>query len=88
MEQENQEHLEVQQDKDTLQTRYRPHSWEGVIGQSHIVNVFKGIVKNKTYAHTRSYILHGCITEDTKIRVRIKKNLGKTIKVSDYEADK
>lgn len=46
-------------DKDTLQTRYRPNTWQNIIGQEHITDVLKGIIKNKTYNYTRSYIWAG-----------------------------
>lgn len=45
--------------QDTLQTRYRPNTWAGIIGQDHIVNILRGIVRNKAYTFTRSYILAG-----------------------------
>lgn len=44
---------------DTLQTRYRPNSWEGIIGQEHITSILRGIVRNKAYNYTRSYVLSG-----------------------------
>ena len=49
----------MQDSHDTLQTRYRPHSWEYLIGQEHIVSILKGIVRNKAYTFTRSYIFSG-----------------------------
>lgn len=49
----------MQDSHDTLQTRYRPNNWQGIIGQEHIVNIYKGIVKNKAYNYTRSYVLSG-----------------------------
>lgn len=45
-------------DKDTLQNRYRPHNWDSIIGQEHIINILKGIIKNQAYKFTRSYIFH------------------------------
>lgn len=42
--------------EDTLQTRYRPDNWSGIIGQEHITDVLKGIIKHQTYKYTRSYI--------------------------------
>lgn len=47
------------ENSDTLQTRYRPNTWQGIIGQEHIVNILTGIVKNKAYTYTRSYVLAG-----------------------------
>lgn len=49
----------MQDSHDTLQTRYRPHSWEYLIGQEHIVSILKGIVRNKAYTFTRSYVMSG-----------------------------
>lgn len=46
-------------DQDTLQTRYRPRGWDGIIGQEHITNILKGIIKNQTYHYTRSYVFSG-----------------------------
>lgn len=51
--------MDVKQDLDTLQTRYRPNKWRNIIGQEHITDVLKGILKNQTYHYTRSYILSG-----------------------------
>lgn len=45
--------------KDTLQTRYRPNTWDRIIGQEHITDVLKGIIKHQTYKFTRSYIFSG-----------------------------
>ena len=44
---------------DTLQTRYRPDSWDGVIGQEATLKTLRGIVKRQAYNYTRSYIFAG-----------------------------
>lgn len=44
---------------DTLQTRYRPDSWDGVIGQESTINTLRGIVKRQSYNYTRAYIFAG-----------------------------
>lgn len=75
----------MQDSHDTLQTRYRPHSWEYLIGQEHIVSILKGIVRNKAYTFTRSYIVSGCVTEDTKILVRVKRKDGFKIAVNKHK---
>lgn len=45
--------------KDTLQTIHRPCSFNQVLGQEHITDVLKGIIKHQTYKFTRSYIFSG-----------------------------
>lgn len=75
-------------DLDTLQTRYRPDKWGNIIGQEHITDVLRGILKNQTFHYTRSYILSGCITEDTKLRIRVRKKKGANIAVSSYDKEK
>lgn len=44
---------------ETLQTKYRPHSWEAILGQDSQISILKGIIAHKSYTYTRSYVFYG-----------------------------
>lgn len=64
----------LSEDKDTLQTRYRPHTWDNIIGQEHILSILKGIIKNQTYRFTRSYIISGAAGSGKTSSMRVFSN--------------
>ncbi len=64
----------------TLYRKYRPQSFDEVIGQEHVISVLKNDIKNKTHSH--SYIFSGTRGVGKTTIARI---LAKELKVTDKD---